>query len=58
MSRSRIGNYVNTGGFSRLAGHPSAPGSWKSSRYFLCWKILYSLFLGLFLLIGIFFVIF
>lgn len=58
MSAFRLGNYVNTGGYSRLAGHSSAPGSWKSNRYFLCWKVLYTLFLGLFLLIGMFFIFF
>ncbi|MBR7108264.1 MAG: hypothetical protein IKC89_07615 [Lentisphaeria bacterium] len=58
MARSKISNYEHSGGFSRLAGHPSAPGSWKPQWYFLCWKVLYILVLGMFLLIGTFYMIF
>jgi hypothetical protein len=53
-----IGNYVHTGGFNRLAGRPSAPGSWRPERSFWMWKMALTICGTIFLLTGMFFVIF
>ncbi|MBQ9787940.1 MAG: hypothetical protein IJW33_07220 [Lentisphaeria bacterium] len=53
-----LGNYVHSGGFNRLAGRPSAPGSWRPEHSFWRWKM-FLLTVGMaFLLVGMFFVIF
>ena len=53
-----IANYVHTGGFNRLAGRPSAPGSWQPERSSWQWKTFLVISGMAFLLTGIFFVIF
>ena len=58
MAKSRGGNYAHSGNFSRLAGHPTAPGSWQKSRFFWQWKLLYVLLGGSFITIGLFFMLF
>lgn len=57
-SRGVTANYVHTGGFNRLAGRPSAPGSWRPEESFRRWRRTVILFGMLFLLTGMFFVIF
>lgn len=56
--RRRIGDYVHTGGFNRLAGVPDAPGSVRPERYIRRWRIILLCLGTLFLLAGGFFVIF
>ena len=53
-----LANYVHTGGFNRLAGRPSAPGSWHPERYSRWWKSAITLVGTVFLAIGLFFVFF
>lgn len=50
--RTRVDRYTHTGGFNRLAGRPSAPGSWRSGSMCRKWKILYTAVSLLFLAIG------
>ena len=53
-----IGNYVHSGGFNRLSGRPSAPGSWRPERSFWRWKMFLTICGLAFLLTGMFYVIF
>ncbi|MBR7121209.1 MAG: hypothetical protein IKC94_03075 [Lentisphaeria bacterium] len=53
-----LANYVHTGGFNRLAGRPSAPGSWRPERSSARWRMALVICGTAFLLTGIFFVIF
>ncbi|MBE6364874.1 MAG: hypothetical protein E7053_03875 [Lentisphaerae bacterium] len=57
-NKQGIGNYVHSGGFNRLAGRPSAPGSWRPERSSARWRIFLVLCGMGFLLTGMFFVIF
>lgn len=58
MKEKGIANYVHTGGFNRLAGRPSAPGSWRPERSFHHWRTILFICGSAFLLTGMFFVIF
>ncbi|MBE6357885.1 MAG: hypothetical protein E7057_01385 [Lentisphaerae bacterium] len=51
-------NYVHTGGFNRLAGRPTAPGSWRPEHSFWRWRTMLVIGGLAFLLTGMFFVIF
>lgn len=53
-----VANYIHTGGFNRLAGRPSAPGSWKPERSFRKWQALLIISGSAFLLTGLFFMVF
>lgn len=52
------GNYIHTGGFIRLAGRPSAPGSWKPERSFRQWQAVLIISGSAFILTGLFFMVF
>ena len=53
-----VDNYVNTGGFNRLAGRPSAPGSWQPESSSRRWRA-FLVFSGMaFMLTGLFFMVF
>ena len=51
-------DYALTGSFSRISGHPNAPGSWKPEKTYLPWRIMIVTIGAAFLLTGMFFVIF
>ncbi len=53
-----VANYVNTGGFNRLAGRPAAPGSWQPERSSRNWRMVLTAAGAVFLLTGMFFVVF
>ena len=53
-----IADYVHTGGFNRLAGRPSAPGSWQPAHRSRWWKLTITLLGTVFLSVGLFFVFF
>ncbi len=53
-----LGNYVHSGGFNRLAGRPSAPGSWRPERNAAKWRMFLVICGMAFMLTGFFFVIF
>ena len=53
-----LANYVNTGGFNRLAGRPSAPGSWQPVHRSRWWKNILLICGMSFILTGMYFVIF
>lgn len=54
----KVGNYIHSGGFNRLAGLPEAPGSLRPEKVIRRWRYLYLAIGGAFLLTGMFFVIF
>ena len=60
MKKKKLGvdNYINTGGFNRLAGRPSAPGSWQPEHSSRRWRFMLVAIGGAFLLTGICFMIF
>lgn len=58
LQNSGIANYVHTGGFNRLAGRPSTPGSWRPERYARWWKLSITVIGAAFLSVGTFFVLF
>ncbi len=53
-----IANYVHTGGFNRLKGRPTAPGSWRPEHSFARWRTFLFVCGLIFLSVGMFFVIF
>jgi len=58
MRKIGVDNYVNTGGFNRLAGRPAAPGSWQPERSSRQWRLFLLLTGSAFMLTGIFFMLF
>jgi len=58
MRKIGVDNYVNTGGFNRLAGRPTAPGSWQPERSSLRWRLGLLLLGSAFILTGMFFMLF
>ena len=58
MRSKGLGNYVHTGGFNRLAGRPGAPGNWRPEQSFWRWKTALIICGMVFMLTGMFFVIF
>jgi hypothetical protein len=58
MKKLGVDNYVNGGGFNRLAGRPSAPGSWQPERLSRRWRMFLLLTGMAFLLTGLFFMVF
>ena len=58
MKKIGVDNYVNTGGFNRLAGRPTAPGSWRPESSSNRWRTALVLIGMGFLLIGMFFMVF
>ncbi|MBE6357022.1 MAG: hypothetical protein E7058_07930 [Lentisphaerae bacterium] len=58
INEKSIANYVHTGGFNRLAGRPSAPGSWQPAHRSRWWKSTITLLGMTFLAVGLFFVFF
>ena len=58
MKKIGVDNYVNTGGFNRLAGRPTAPGSWQPESSSRRWRTGLVIVGMAFLLIGLFFMVF
>ncbi|MCQ2379770.1 MAG: hypothetical protein MJ025_02460 [Victivallaceae bacterium] len=52
--RLRVGGYAHTGGFARLKGSSTAPGSEKPRSYYTRWRIIFTVLAVLFLLAGLF----
>ena len=58
MKKIGVANYVNTGGFNRLAGRPTAPGSWQPEQTSRRWRAVLVLLGTAFLGVGLFFIVF
>ena len=58
MKKIGVDNYVNTGGFNRLAGRPTAPGSWQPESSSNRWRTGLVLAGMAFILTGLFFMVF
>ncbi|MCI5778421.1 MAG: hypothetical protein MR051_01145 [Lentisphaeria bacterium] len=58
MKKLGVANYVNTGGFNRLAGRPAAPGSWQPEQTSRRWRTFLVLLGATFLGTGLLFIAF
>ncbi|MBR2344176.1 MAG: hypothetical protein IKA71_00120 [Lentisphaeria bacterium] len=58
MKKLGVDNYVNTGGFNRLAGRPTTPGCWQPERSSRHWRMFLVLIGSAFVLTGLFFMVF
>lgn len=58
MKKLGVANYVNTGGFNRLAGRPAAPGSWQPEQTSRRWRMFLALLGAAFLGTGLLFIAF
>lgn len=56
--KRKVGAYVHTGSFNRLAGRPDLPGSWHPESYYLKYRLIGGVCGGIFLGIGFYYMLF